>query len=61
MEKTKPKPVVLYESFNIQWLLQMNPPCFEGRTLEHCRLVLNNLKQQGYTSLRATANGLEAC
>lgn len=55
------KLVVLYESFNIEWLLKMDKPCFEGRTLEHCRATLNNLRVQGYTSLRATAKGLEAC
>ena len=55
------KPVVLFESFSVDLLLSMDIPCFEGRTLEHCKIVLTELKDQGFTSLRATAKGLEAC
>ncbi len=58
------KEVVLYERFNIDWLIRQvnggNLPIFYGRTRQETLEILNNFKKQGYKTIRNTRNGIIA-
>jgi len=60
----KVKQVVLFERFNIDWLIrQVNGnglPIFENRNRKETLDILNNLRKQGYTTIRNTATGVKA-
>ena len=58
------KEVVLFERFNIDWLIrQVNGnglPVFEGRNRKQALAILTDLRKQGYTTLRNADNGIIA-
>ena len=58
------KNVTLFERFNIDWLIrQVNGnglPVFENRSRVETLGILNNLRKQGYTTIRNTKNGVMA-
>ena len=58
------KDVILFERFNIDWLIrQVNGnglPVFENHNRKETLEILNNLLKQGYTTIRNTASGITA-
>ena len=60
----KLKPIVLFESFNIAWLIKYTngggEPVFEGRNRKETLDILTNLQKQGYTTIRNESGGVRA-